>query len=64
MNEWISVEFKKPEISDIVMVYIDKNHLGHNPTNYAFCEYTKYGFELSRVTHWMSLPSPPEGEDK
>ena len=57
---WISVEDELPAIDSTIMVYIDKNHRSHNPIHYAFCKYTKYGFDLSRVTHWQPLPEPPK----
>lgn len=59
---WISVKDKLPEINQNVMVFIDRNHINHNPIDFAFCTYTKYGFSLSRVTHWKPLPEPPKEE--
>ena len=58
--KWIDINKRKPEIGSIVMVYIDKNYRGHNPSNYAFCQYSKYGFDMARVTHWKPLPEPPK----
>lgn len=58
MSEWISVEDRLPEIGVYVMVFLGKQ--GHNPTTYNFCQYTKFGFHLSNVTHWMPLPEPPK----
>lgn len=59
--EWISVEDKLPEIGVYVMVFLEKQ--GHNPTTYNFCQYTKFGFHLSNVTHWAPLPEPPETQE-
>ncbi|CAM9229309.1 DUF551 domain-containing protein [Acinetobacter pseudolwoffii] len=59
--EWISVEDKLPEIGVYVMVFLEKQ--GHNPTAYNFCQYTKFGFHLSNVTHWAPLPEPPETQE-
>lgn len=59
--EWISVKDKLPEIGVYVMVFLGKQ--GHNPTTYNFCQYTKFGFHLSNVTHWMSLPDAPKPQE-
>jgi len=56
--EWISVKDKLPKIGVYVMVFLEKQ--GHNPTTYNFCQYTKFGFHLSNVTHWMPLPDAPQ----
>lgn len=56
--EWISVKDKLPDIGVYVMVFLGKQ--GHNPTTYNFCQYTKFGFHLSNVTHWMPLPDAPQ----
>jgi len=56
--EWISVKNKLPKIGVYVMVFLEKQ--GHNPTTYNFCQYTKFGFHLSNVTHWMPLPDAPQ----
>lgn len=60
--EWISVKDKFPEIGVYVMVFLEKQ--GHNPTTYNFCQYTKFGFHLSNVTHWMPLPSAPKTQEQ
>jgi len=60
--EWISVKDKLPEIGVYVMVFLEKQ--GHNPTTYNFCQYTKFGFHLSNVTHWMHLPGVPKAQEQ
>ena len=60
--EWISVDDKLPAIGVYVMVFLEKQ--GHNPTTYNFCQYTKFGFHLSNVTHWMPLPDAPKAQEQ
>ena len=59
--EWISVDEQLPEVGAYVMVFLGKQ--GHNPTTYNFCQYTKFGFHLSNVTHWMHLPEAPKAQE-
>lgn len=60
--EWVSVDDKLPAIGVYVMVFLEKQ--GHNPTTYNFCQYTKFGFHLSNVTHWMPLPDAPKAQEQ
>ena len=60
--EWVSVDDKLPAIGVYVMVFLEKQ--GHNPTTYNFCQYTKFGFHLSNVTHWMPLPDAPKTQEQ
>ena len=60
--EWVSVDDKLPAIGVYVMVFLEKR--GHNPTTYNFCQYTKFGFHLSNVTHWMPLPDAPKAQEQ
>lgn len=55
--EWISVRDKLPAIDEIVIVW--KSSKGFALSRTAVCQFNKYGFEMSCVTHWMPLPSIP-----
>lgn len=55
--EWISVKDRLPEIKQGVIVWLSEK--GFNEHNVAKTTYDKYGFNLSNVTHWMPLPTPP-----
>ncbi len=55
---WISVEERLPELGEYVMVYSSRRI--HNPIHFDFCKFTKYGFDVSNVTHWQPLPEPPK----
>lgn len=57
-QEWISIDKKLPEIKQWVMVYMDEAVMSH--CDYAVTQYDKYGFNRSKVTHWMPLPNPPK----
>lgn len=58
MSKWISVEDRLPSIGDFCLVYMPRK--GTSITSTVSTQYTKYGFERARVTHWMPLPPPPE----
>lgn len=59
-KEWISVDEKLPEIDSYVIVYQNKKIF--SSTNERIVQYTKYGFDVGKVTHWIPLPPPPKEE--
>lgn len=67
MNEWISVKDEKP--NGACLVLLEEMTL-HNIMHTAVFENDfqvvggRFVWDMPRVTHWMPLPSPPEGEDK
>jgi hypothetical protein len=50
-----------PDIGQFVIVYT--KNLVFTKTHYRVTEFTKYGFEVENVTHWILLPKPPEVEN-
>ena len=66
MNNWIDVDYKKPNkvnnISEIVDLWVE----GERWPNcyYCFDDDNWYdmdcGITIDGATHWMSLPEPPE----
>lgn len=77
-NEWVSVEERLPEsIVNKVLVYCENGYIGYGHFEKYQGEETWYNLESGepfaswnlencssyKVTHWMSLPEPPEGED-
>lgn len=65
-NEWVSVEDRLPEKGENVLVYAIAKHIGVTKISIDKLEegerrpvwlYTHGWFE---VTHWMSLPEPPD----
>lgn len=54
--KWINAK-NEPEIGQYCIVHMEKQ--GFSATNKAVCQFTKYGFDLACVTHWMPVPSDP-----
>lgn len=67
-GEWISVEDRLPEENGRYLVCVNISHLAfENLTAIAIMAYGKsHGFYLyndnEKVTYWMPLPEPPNGE--
>ena len=65
-GEWISVEERLPEESGYTIVFCADGELRH--VTFAKYQKTQKRWDLTgarsywRVTHWMPLPEPPEGE--
>ena len=66
-GEWISVKDRLPNPNgDWVLVYADEavncmgfdKKNGFSDWNFSPCN----GVDISRITHWMPLPAPPEEE--
>lgn len=69
MSEWISVDDRLPDIYEEVLVYADSEvrYCKYIANKFVFEAYSSYGDcddEYFNATHWMPLPSPPEGEYK
>lgn len=63
MSEWISVDVEIPNVDEEVVVVTE---WGLVTTDSYFNRGYSEGFDNYEgyVTHWMPLPSPPEGEVK
>lgn len=66
--EWISVNDRLPDAEGRYIVYA-QNLTGYEPLEnpvfvalFAFGEWIFDGWGDNRVTHWMPLPEPPDGE--
>jgi len=58
--KWISVDEMLPANGDYVLCRMEGGAT-FSAFNVHCCEYTeKYGFDRSRVTHWMPLPEAPK----
>ena len=57
-NEWVSVEERLPEPTYCVLVYTTDYSIEVDALD-SDGEWMSY-----EVTHWMSLPAPPEKEDQ
>lgn len=58
MNNWISVEDKKPNTHDRVLCYspfLAKSELGGITIQWGWCCKKRN----TDITHWMPLPEPP-----
>ena len=72
LPRWIPVTERLPELQNWgaskVVLGIVRNESGYPPPNPCFCVYlgnqqwTIRG-RMATITHWMSLPEPPEVED-
>lgn len=72
LPRWIPVTERLPELQNWgaskVVLGIVQNESGYPPPNPCFCVYlgnqqwTIRG-RMATITHWMSLPEPPEVED-
>jgi len=68
MSEWISVKDKLPDYEGEYIVFDSLNNKVHHdyfviPENHTTNGYSKRPFfnhYSDNVTHWMSLPNPPE----
>lgn len=64
MSNWISVKDRLPEKYQAVLIFAGGVNLAsYNPESKSYrwdCD--TYGFGASEVTHWMTLPEPPEKE--
>lgn len=59
-NEWVSVEERLPEFDEYVLV-TDGSYVGEGYINPLGLWFRPSGFRwLIGVTHWMSLPAPPD----
>ena len=56
---WTHFAERLPDVGTTNIIY---GNLPASSTKYAVCEYGKYGFDRSCVTHWMPLPPPPKQE--
>ena len=56
--KWISVDDELPTIGNYCLVYMSRR--GFSPINITITQFTKHGFEISCVTHWMRPPQQPE----
>ena len=56
--EWTSVDDELPAIGQFCIVHMERS--GYLPVNQAVCQYTKYGFDLASVTHWMPTMESPK----
>jgi hypothetical protein len=58
-QQWISVDDRYPhEANRDYLVYV--NSQIHRRPRMFVAEYSEYGFDRSKVTHWMPLPEPPK----
>lgn len=71
MNKWISVEDRFPEEYEDVLMRVTcgsgfKVEQGYYKCgdSWVNCWFETRNKNLYPVTHWMPLPSPPEGEVK
>lgn len=66
MSDWVSVDDRLPDSGEWYLVANSKyKHLEivfFDGTNGAGIHWLQNGDYLERVTHWMPLPEPPEGE--
>ncbi|MDA8122455.1 MAG: DUF551 domain-containing protein [Deltaproteobacteria bacterium] len=63
MDEWISVDEKKPKLEDRVIAYADKEMFTADYSNLtgtgpAFYEVWS-GIRMDNVTHWRPMLEPP-----
>lgn len=60
MSEWISVDDNLPNINTHVLVFLSDR--GFQEVPYMITKFDKYGFNVSKVTHWQPLPQLPQGK--
>lgn len=66
LNSWINVKDRKPK--GICLVYLSKKHLGkriHTASYHKNLVEVGGGFDFDLdgvVTHWQTLPEPPENK--
>ena len=66
-NEWVSVEEKLPENNTQVLMWSARWKIAEAESYYNkhFWVYSEIGdgYIADNITHWMSLPEPPEKEE-
>lgn len=55
---WIRVDDELPEIDSYVIA--SKKEGATYKQQAVICKFTKYGFDIVNVTHWIPLPQPPK----
>ena len=61
-SQWISVEDELPEINQRVLTFRPDILSVYDVDRFRFCRFGRKGFDsVYKVTHWMPLPTPPEG---
>ena len=58
MPEWVKCSEHLPSTRGVFLVRM--NSVIHDGPKYAVTDFGEYGFERSKVTHWMPLPDPPK----
>ena len=58
--EWVKCSEHLPSTRGVFLVRM--NSVIHDGPKYAVADFGEYGFERSKVTHWMPLPQPPKQE--
>ena len=59
-EQWISVDDRSPDLDQDVLVYLSPRD-AHSLIKIVSTTFTKYGYERACVSHWLPLPSPPQG---
>jgi hypothetical protein len=63
MSEWISVKYRLPDESDVVLVYGENAcDWVHEVALWEGGSWVDRGEALDGVSHWMPLPEPPVPE--
>ena len=57
---WVSVDDELPDEGEEVLMYMNDGAVMSDIKCHSGRYSNKYGFERSRVTHWMPLPEPPK----
>ena len=69
MSEWISVKDRLPDKEGCYLIVYDETKeidIGLwclERQRFEVVETEWFGYEIGNVTHWMSLPEPPEESD-
>jgi hypothetical protein len=58
--KWVSVDDELPNDGEEVLMYMNDGAVMSDIKCHSGRYSNKYGFERSRVTHWMPLPEPPK----
>lgn len=58
-DKWVSVEDRLPDDGQEVLMLMADGAVMSDLNIHTGTYYEKYGFERSRVTHWMRLPELP-----
>jgi hypothetical protein len=59
-SKWVSVDDELPNDGEEVLMYMNDGAVMSDIKCHSGRYSNKYGFERSRVTHWMPLPEPPK----